>query len=101
MARTYRPAHEDQTSIILHIFSTEDESEELKFVTDSNVQLCGTLRLDINPGGEEREANIVQVKMKFGDTEIKATAVDQTSGNAVSASVDFFTDKNPKYCTKL
>ena len=53
------------------------------------------------PGGEEREANIVQVKMKFGDTEIKATAVDQTSGNAVSASVDFFTDKNPKYCTKL
>ena len=70
-------------------------------MTDSNVQLCGTLRLDINPGGEEREAHIVQVKMKFGDTEIKATAVDQTSGNAVSASVDFFTDKNPKYCTKL
>ena len=51
MARTYRPAHEDQTSIILHIFSTEDESEELKFVTDSNVQLCGTLRLDINSRG--------------------------------------------------
>ena len=43
----------------------------------------------------------VQVLMKFGDTEIMATAVDLSSGNAVSASVDFFTDRNPKYCTKL
>ena len=39
--------------------------------------------------------------MKFGDTEIMATAVDLTTGTAVSASVDFFTDKNPKYCTRL
>ena len=43
----------------------------------------------------------LQVLMKFGDTEIMATAVDLSSGNAVSASVDFFTDRNPKYCTKL
>ena len=47
--RSYRPAHEGQNSIILHIFSTEDEgsSSEVKFVSDSNVKLCGTLRLDV------------------------------------------------------
>ena len=39
--------------------------------------------------------------MKFGDTEIKATAIDLQSGQAVHVNVDFFTDKNPKYCTKL
>ena len=99
MIRSYRPAHDDQTSIILHCFSTEDEGSDLKFVTDPDVQLCGTLRLDVNPGVVETQE--VQVQMKFGDTEIKATAMDLTSGNAVSASVDFFTDKNPKYCTKL
>ena len=70
-------------------------------MTDSDVQLCGTLRLDVNPCGAEIETHQVQVRMKFGDTEFKATAMDMTSGNAVSASVDFFTDKNPKYCTKL
>lgn len=99
VVRSYRPAHDDQTSIILHCFSTEDEGPDLKFVTDPDVQLCGTLRLEVNPGGVETQQ--VQVQMKFGDTEIKATAVDLTTGNAVSASVDFFTDKNPKYCTKL
>ena len=55
--------------------------------------------------------------MKFGETEIKATAIDLTTGQVqelfcekseqtaivqeVHATVDFFTDSNPKYCTKL
>ena len=39
--------------------------------------------------------------MRFGDTEIKATAIDVQSGHEVHANVDFFTDDNPKYCTKL
>ena len=39
--------------------------------------------------------------MRFGDTEIKATAIKVQSGQEVHANVDFFTDDNPKYCTKL
>ena len=50
---------------------------------------------------ENLELYNFKVQMKFGDTEIMATAVDLSTGNAVSASVDFFTDKNPKYCTRL
>ena len=57
----FRPALDNQESIILHIFSTEEESDTdmkvsfstpinclnifYKFVTDANVQLCGTLSL--------------------------------------------------------
>ena len=49
VVRSYRPAHPGQTSIILHIFSTEDEGRvsEVKFVSDPDVKLCGTLRLDV------------------------------------------------------
>lgn len=49
VVRSYRPAHPGQASIILHIFSTEDEgrTSEVKFVSDPDVQLCGTLRLDV------------------------------------------------------
>ena len=49
VTRSYRPAHHGQTSIILHIFSTEDEgaASEVKFVSDRDVLLCGTLRLDV------------------------------------------------------
>lgn len=49
VVRTYRPAHDGQTTIILHIFSTEEEGaqDSVKFVSDENVRLCGNLRLDV------------------------------------------------------
>jgi hypothetical protein len=39
--------------------------------------------------------------MKFGDTEITATAVDVATGQEVDLAIDFLTDSNTKYCTKL
>jgi len=112
--RSYRPAQDNQESIILHIFSTEEESDnDIKFVTDANVQLCGTLSLStssnklscpvatVSDNENSEMSREIQVQMKFGDTEIKATAIDLQSGQAVHANVDFFTDNNPKYCTKL
>lgn len=85
----------------------------LQFVTDANVQLCGTLSLStssnklscpvatVSDNENSEMSREIQVQMKFGDTEIKATAIDLQSGQAVHANVDFFTDNNPKYCTKL
>ena len=117
--RSYRPAHQGQTCIILHIFSTQEEGaeSEVKFVSDDDVRWCGKLRLDVAlPDNMDPTqcriqvhllsclmtlCSLLKVQMKFGDTEIMATAVDLSSGNAVSASIDFFTDKNPNYCTKL
>ena len=43
----------------------------------------------------------VELGMKFGETEIQATARDAATGRTVSHTVDFFTDTNPTYCTKL
>jgi hypothetical protein len=43
----------------------------------------------------------VQVRMRFGDTEIAATAVDIATGQEVDLAIDFLTDSNTRYCTKL
>ncbi len=42
-----------------------------------------------------------QVRMRFGDTEITATAVDMATGQEVDLAIDFLTDSNVRYCTKL
>ena len=39
--------------------------------------------------------------MVFGDTEIKASALDVVSRQTVRVSVDFLNESNPKYRTKL
>ena len=43
----------------------------------------------------------IQAKMLFGDTEIKATAVDIATNQSVKVYVDFLNENNPKYVTKL
>ena len=42
-----------------------------------------------------------QFQMLFGDTEIKALAMDIGSKQTVRAYVDFLNESNPKYVTKL
>ena len=39
--------------------------------------------------------------MLFGDTEIKASAMDLGSKQTVRAYVDFLNESNPKYTTKM
>ena len=39
--------------------------------------------------------------MLFGDTEIKASAMDIGSNQTVRAYVDFLNESNPKYTTKM
>ena len=39
--------------------------------------------------------------MLFGDTEIKATAVDIATNQSVKVYVNFMNESNPKYVTKL
>lgn len=108
VVRSYRPAQDNQEAIVLHVFTTEEDGDkEVKLVTDREVSSCGTLSLALPPltgtlpRAARQEQRHIQVRMRFGDTEVKATAVDLSTGQAVHASVDFFTDSNPKYCTKL
>ena len=81
----------------------------LQFITDSGVEPCGSLRLTLEtlPGpklsGERSKKNNreIQAKMLFGDTEIKATAVDIATNQSVKVYVNFMNESNPKYVTKL
>jgi hypothetical protein len=51
-----------------------------------------------NVDGDKRE---IQAKMLFGDTEIKATAIDVATKQSVKVYVDFMNENNPKYMTKM
>ena len=62
----------------------------IQFVTDSGVCKFATLSLDLvklPPLDARRE---IRVTMEFGDTEIRATAVDMLSGRSIKTSFDFF-----------
>ncbi len=39
--------------------------------------------------------------MLFGDTEIKASALDVATNQTVRVNIDFLNESNPKYSTKL
>ncbi|XP_023335807.1 heat shock 70 kDa protein 12A [Eurytemora carolleeae] len=104
IVRHYRPALTNQESILLHIFSTEEEVlGELKFVTEPGVQLCGSMSLFLNSDSnlDHSSTREIQVKMRFGETEIQASAVDISTGSHVEVNIDFLVNSNTRYSTKL
>ena len=92
-----------------------------QFITDPGVEQCGSLSMTLDPSphndgddsdrneedfqhlypSETRSPREIQARMLFGDTEIRAAAVDVSTGAAVRASVDFMSESNPKYVTKM
>jgi len=111
VVRMYKPVVDSNRHIVMHIFSSDRDDNE--FITDPEVELCGTLSLSLEPlslGGsgdagrassEPPPPREIQAKMSFGDTEIKASAVDVKTNQTVRAFVDFLNESNPKYLTKL
>ncbi|XP_041921598.1 heat shock 70 kDa protein 12A isoform X3 [Alosa sapidissima] len=92
--RSYTPAKPSQQVIVIHVYCAE--KEQVGFITDAGVRKCGTLRLDLSgtdppppaPGGGPTRREI-QTLMQFGDTEIRAMAVDVATSRSVKASIDF------------
>ncbi|XP_068111437.1 heat shock 70 kDa protein 12A [Hyperolius riggenbachi] len=87
--RSYTPAKPSQLLIIINIYCSEQE--DVNFITDTGVRKCGTLKLDLTgvestPAPNRRE---IQTIMQFGDTEIKATAIDITTSKSVKVNIDF------------
>ena len=84
--RSYTPAKTDQLSTVITVFASEKEF--VHFVTDPGVSKVGEVRLEMpdTSGGKRRE---LQMSMIFGDTEISVEAVDCTSGQTATASLDF------------
>ncbi|OWK07591.1 hypothetical protein Celaphus_00008720 [Cervus elaphus hippelaphus] len=87
--RSYTPAKPSQLVIVINIYSSE--LDDVSFITDPGVKKCGTLRLDLTGASS---ANVparreIQTLMQFGDTEIKATAVDIATSKSVKVGIDF------------
>ncbi|KAF3827950.1 hypothetical protein GH733_001185 [Mirounga leonina] len=87
--RSYTPAKPSQLVIVINIYSCEHD--DVSFITDPGVKKCGTLRLDLTGTSStavpaRRE---IQTLMQFGDTEIKATAVDIATSKSVKVGIDF------------
>ncbi|NWU83132.1 HS12A protein, partial [Onychorhynchus coronatus] len=88
VTRSYTPAKPSQLVIVINIYSSEQDN--VSFITESGVKKCGTLRLDLT-GTDASVPNRREIKtlMQFGDTEIKAMAVDVATSKSVKVGIDF------------
>ncbi|KAM6997804.1 heat shock 70 kDa protein 12A isoform 3-T3 [Tautogolabrus adspersus] len=85
--RSYTPAKPSQQVIVIHVYCSE--KEKVGFISESSVKKCGTLRLDVSGTESSAPRREIQTLMQFGDTEIRAMAVDVSTGRTVKASIDF------------
>ncbi|XP_066549027.1 heat shock 70 kDa protein 12A isoform X2 [Amia ocellicauda] len=88
--RSYTPAKPSQLVIIINIYCAE--KDDVAFITDPGVRKCGTLRLDLTGTESPAPRREIQTLMQFGDTEIRAMAVDVATSKTVRASIDFLSN---------
>ncbi|XP_078668932.1 heat shock 70 kDa protein 12A-like [Branchiostoma floridae x Branchiostoma belcheri] len=89
VTRSYTPAKHSQSNIVINIYCSE--REDVQYITETHVQKCGTLKLDLTRSDytvapHRRE---LQTTMQFGDTEIRVTALDILTCTSVKATIDF------------
>ncbi|CAF1160163.1 unnamed protein product [Rotaria sordida] len=97
--RKYTPARHNQAQCIISFYCSE--SDKPIYVTDPGVRKIGTLVLDMFYNGyaltdhqsmlttAKNQRREIQTRMVFGDTEIKVSALDVTTGKCVRATIDF------------
>ncbi|KAK1793061.1 hypothetical protein P4O66_011472 [Electrophorus voltai] len=85
--RSYTPARPSQQVIVIHVYCSEKEA--VSFISDAGVRKCGTLRLDVSGTESPAARREIQTLMQFGDTEIRAMAIDVATSRSVKASIDF------------
>ncbi|KAM4615024.1 heat shock 70 kDa protein 12A isoform 1-T1 [Polymixia lowei] len=85
--RSYTPAKPSQQVIVIHVYCSEREG--VGFISEPGVKKCGTLRLDVSGTESAAPRREIQTLMQFGDTEIRAMAVDVATARTVKASIDF------------
>ncbi|CAF1325329.1 unnamed protein product [Adineta steineri] len=94
VVRKYTPARHNQAQCIISFYCSESDKPML--VTDTGVRKIGTLVLDmfhdgfpLNSSTLKDRRREIQTRMVFGDTEIKVSALDVTTGKCVRATIDF------------
>ena len=87
VVRCYTPARPNQKTLVINIYSSS--SPHVQFVTEDHVTKCGTLRIDVSESQALKQRRKLHVSMQYGETEIKVSAVDESTGKCVHASIDF------------
>jgi hypothetical protein len=96
VVRRYAPASPSQTFITIAIYCSSDPAPV--FTTDNGVTKCATIRLDLSSVGTMKTVagqvttRVIETRMTFADTEIKVAAIDVSTGQQVTASLDFFNE---------
>ncbi|KAK2190301.1 hypothetical protein NP493_79g06007 [Ridgeia piscesae] len=88
--RSYTPAKSGQKSSIINIYCTD--CSDVQFITDKGVKKVGTLCLDLSDAQYQQNLprrREIQTRMVFGDTEIKVSALDVSTGKCVRCTIDF------------
>uniref|UniRef100_A0A3Q4HV26 Heat shock protein family A (Hsp70) member 12A.2 n=1 Tax=Neolamprologus brichardi TaxID=32507 RepID=A0A3Q4HV26_NEOBR len=82
------PTRPDQTEVTLTFYCTESENPE--YVSDEGVKLIGFFAVSM-PDTTRGRNHFIELKIKFGFTEMTATATDIDSGLEQSIKLDFMT----------
>lgn len=87
--RSYTPARPDQRLIQINIYCCEDNDP--KFITDPGVHKVGTVTLHLSGTSEDKmpKRREIQTRMQFGETEIRVSALDVSTGEHIQSTVDF------------
>ncbi|OWF51207.1 heat shock 70 kDa protein 12B-like [Mizuhopecten yessoensis] len=82
--QTYRPLYADSTSVVVKIFTSDDENP--RYTTDPLCNYLGKIDVPLSPGSDEN--TVIEVKMTFGDTELAVEACEE-NGRPLMATFDF------------
>lgn len=81
------PIYSDQKAALIEFYTSTDPN--VKYTTDSTVgPSIGKMVVD-SPDTSKGTSREIELCIFFGGTEIKATAIDKTSGNAATVKLDF------------
>ena len=94
VTRSYTPAKSNQKMMEINVFASENDA--VMYITDKGVKRCATLKVDLAdlaplpPSSKgSRKRRELQLTMYFGQTEIRVTAYDVTTGRLIKADIDF------------
>ena len=82
-----QPIHSKQNKMKVSFFTSTDP--KVKYITDPTVGPSIGEMIVSSPDTSKGKDRQLEVSVYFGETEIKATAVDKTSGNTATAYFDF------------
>ncbi len=81
----------NQNQINIDFYSSSES--DCEYTTDQGVKKCGTIILYLDKLDHFSKTNInhreIQIKMSFGETEIKINAVDVLTGKWVKSTIEF------------